>query len=309
MIKGLYRYELPEKITKGIEGITLDSLPDNYESCPDKDSYSVLIVRQGLVTKTLLDTFSNIKWLQLLNSGYEQIDLDLLRKKNMLFTNARSAYCRTIAEDVIAKMLVLARNYPNHIINQTKGQWIEPADNIDLSGKKLGILGAGSIGSEIAKRAAAFEMETIGYDPFVKERNLFGIIYHDTEGLKKLCNSSDFIVLCLPVTELTKNIMNKEIIKEIKRGAFLINVSRGDVLDEEAFMEGVNSHIIGGAYLDVCKEEPLSPESPLWWVPNIYITPHQAAYGDLMKERMTDLIEKNIRQYLLGKPLFDTVKL
>jgi phosphoglycerate dehydrogenase-like enzyme len=307
MIRGLYKYDLPEEICSGINNFKLDMLPDRYDDVKNKQDYSVLIVRQGLVTENLFEAFPNIKWLQLLNSGYEQIDLDILKKRGILFTNARSVFCKTIAEDAMAKMLVLARNYANHIFNNKDCRWEEPASNLDLCGKTLGILGVGNIGSELAKRAAAFEMEITGFDPFVEKKDNFKIIYHEFQDLRKMLGICDFVVLCLPTTPLTKNIINKETVEFMKHESFLINVARGDIVDEIALCDALDKNKIRAAYIDVCKEEPLPPDSPLWKTKNLFITPHQAAYGDLLKTRMIDLIEKNIKQYLSGKPLFDIV--
>jgi phosphoglycerate dehydrogenase-like enzyme len=309
MVKGLFKYDLPDSITSGIDNITLYPLRDSYEEQENKEDYTVLIVRQGLVTEHLFETFPNIKWLQLLNSGYELIDLDILKKRNILFTNARSVFCKTIAEDVMAKILVLARNYTNHILNGAQCRWVEPTGNLDLSGKTIGIAGAGNIGAEIAKRAAAFEMEIIGYDPFIKEKENFKIIYHEFKDFKTLLERSDFIVLCLPVTESTRNIINRETLKFIKQGSFLINVARGDIIDEAALCSALIDRTLRAAYIDVCKEEPLPPESSLWKIKNLFITPHQAAYGDLLKSRMFFLLETNIRNYLSGRPLLDRVPL
>ncbi|HHW48626.1 MAG TPA: D-2-hydroxyacid dehydrogenase [Clostridiaceae bacterium] len=313
MVKGVYAYDIPPSITHGIEGVELIRIsedPDSYKDFAGPEAVTVLIARQGAVND-MLQKFTNIKWLQLLNSGYERVDLKLLRERNIIFTNARSVYSKTIAEDVLAKILILSRNYEIHFRNQQKCFWPDdsqlPNSNVDIYGRVLGILGAGSIGREVAIRAKAFGMHVIGYDPYVTSSSGFDRIFNKPCKLAEVLKESDFVVASLPVTEETRNIMNKESFSQMKRSAFFINVSRGDIVDETALVEALENNIIRGAFIDVCKEEPLPAGSPLWKTKNLLITPHRAAYGDKMKQRMCALIETNIHRYLAGEPLLDVV--
>ncbi|NLA83107.1 MAG: D-2-hydroxyacid dehydrogenase [Clostridiales bacterium] len=314
ILKGVYTYNIPDTITKGIEGVRLFPISENLapDEFPDPESVTLLIARQGAVNR-LLKIFPNIKWLQLLNAGYEKVDLELLKRRNIIFTNASSVYCKTIAEDVIAKMLILARNYPVHFEQQRQSLWPDdsmlPNMNIDLEGKTVGILGAGNIGREIAVRAQAFGMTVIGYDPYVTSQAGFNKIYNRYPELEQVLKMSDFLITCLPVTDETRDIMNEEKFKMMKRSAFFINVARGEIVNENHLIEALNKGHIKGAYIDVCKEEPLPPASPVWKTKNLYITPHRAAYGDLMQKRMAGLIERNIHHYLKNEPLENLVHL
>lgn len=313
ILHGIYTYDIPERVTKGIEGVVLDPVeqePESYLAYPNKEDINFLIIRQGIVNDVLAH-YPNVKWLQLLNAGFEKVDLDLLKERGIIFTNARSVYCATIAEDVIARILFLARNYMRHFRDQQASFWPDdeqlPNYNLDLSGRVLGILGAGAIGHEIAIRAQAFGLQVRGYDPYLKEREGFNVIYGGADGLERLLNESDFVVTSLPVTEETKDIINAKTLRMMKKSAFLINVARGQIVDEDALVDTLNAHIIAGASLDVTKEEPLPAESPLWKAENIMITPHRAAYGDQMFNKMNALIERNIHHYLNGERLEDRI--
>ena len=310
---GVYTYNIPAHITQGIEGVELYSItedPNCYANVADREKVNFLIVRQGIVND-ILKYYPNIKWLQLLNAGFEKVDMELLRTRGIVFTNARSVYCATIAEDVIAKILLLARNYGRHFKDQQNNFWPDDAQlpnyNLDLQGRVLGIMGAGAIGKEIAIRAQVFGLHVRGYDPYLKKQEGFVCIYNDADGLKRLLQESDFVVTSLPVTEETRDIINSQTLGMMKPTAYLINVARGEIVDEMALVEALNSHRISGAALDVTKQEPLPPEHPLWQANNVMITPHRAAYGDQMTNRMCNLIERNIHHYLAGEPLEDRV--
>jgi phosphoglycerate dehydrogenase-like enzyme len=305
MTLGLYRYESAPSIPQGVNA-SLELLPENpddYAFHPLRNEAEFLVVRQGLVNAHLLDSFPRVRWIQLLNSGYEQVDLGLLKRRKIRLTNARSVYGKTIAEDVIAKVLFLARGYAKHFNNQAEHNWIEAQGNLDLYEKTLGILGAGNIGREVALRAAAFNLTVLGYDPYIQKQEGFSAL----TGLNEVLSASDFVVLCLPVTDETRDIINEKTLATMKSSAFLINVARGDIVDEDALVSALRQGVIRGAAIDVCKQEPLPLDSVLWETPNLLITPHQAAYGDLMRQRMCALVEKNIKLFLSGEPLLDTV--
>ena len=312
MLRGVYCYDLPERITDGIDGVRLERFtedPDDYRNHADREGVSILIARQGVVND-MLRYYPNIRWLQLLNAGFEKVDLDLLKARGIWFTNARSVYCGTIAEDVLAKILLLARQYPRHFADRQKHFWPDdeqlPNHNIDLDGKVLGILGAGAIGREIARRAAAFGLIVRGYDPYVSQQEGFETIYGAGE-MARLLGESDFVITSLPVTNETRGIMNADALKMMKPSAYLINVARGEIVDEAALAEALKSGRIAGAAIDVARHEPLPPDDPLWDAPNLIITPHRAAYGDQMKLRMGGLIERNLHHYLRGEPLEDRI--
>ncbi len=312
-LHGVYTYNIPESITRGIDGCVLDAVSEDpavYRGYAGREDINFLVIRQG-ITNDALEYYPNVRWLQLLNAGFEKVDLELLRRRGIVFTNARSVYCATIAEDVLAKLLLLARNYLTHFGDQTRHFWPSDSElpnyNLDLSGRVLGILGAGAIGREIAVRASAFGLHVRGYDPYIAEREGFEAIYQGTDGLARLLGESDFVVTSLPVTPETADIINDTTLSYMKPTAYLINVARGAIVDEEALVRALNERRIAGAALDVTKHEPLEADSPLWTARNLIITPHRAAYGDQMQHKMCALIERNIRHWLAGEKLEDRI--
>lgn len=312
MLKGVYTYDIPEALLASFTDVELTKItedPASYEHFPHAEDIQLLIVRQGAVNR-MLQAFPNVRWLQLLNAGFEKVDLQLLKERNILFTNARSVYCNTIAEDVIAKLLILSRKYMVHFFQQGQHFWPDDTQlsnqNLDLSGKRLLILGAGFIGKNIAVRAKAFGMYVAGYDPYVTAQEGFDTIGSD---LPFALQQADYVVTSLPVTPETRDIINAETLALMKPTAYLINVARGEIVDEVALCSALHAGTIAGAAIDVAKLEPLPPDSPLWSAPNLLITPHRAAYGDQMRQRMCALIARNIAHYQSGEPLEDTVVL
>lgn len=312
-LHGIYAYPIPERITHGIDGCVLNAVSEDpavYRAYSDKENVNFLVIRQGIVNDVLA-YYPNVRWLQLLNAGFEKVALEVLRQRGICLTNARSVYCTTIAEDVIAKILLLARNYMRHFRDQEQHFWPDdeqlPNCNLDLSGRVLGILGAGAIGREIAVRARAFGLVVRGYDPYIGSREGFEAIYQGADGLKRLLGESDFVITSLPVTPETVDIINDTTLGYMKPTGYLINVARGAIVDEDALVRTLNSHRIAGAALDVTKTEPLDAGSPLWTAENLMITPHRAAYGDQMQHKMCALIERNIHHWLRDEPLEDRI--
>ena len=312
-LNGVYTYNIPDQITQGIEGLTLRPITEDpavWQAVENKEAVNFLVVRQGIVNK-ILEDYPNVKWLQLLNAGFEKVDLELLKSRDIIFTNARSVYCATIAEDVIAKILVLARRYLVHFRDQQNHFWPDdlqlPNGNLDLCGRVLGILGAGAIGREIAVRARAFGLQVRGYDPYLTAQEGFDCIYGKDGGLERLLRESDFVITSLPVTDETRDIINRQTLSMMKPTAYLINVARGEIIKEEDLIDALNNDVIAGAFLDVTKVEPLPADDPLWNAKNLLITPHRAAYGDQMQRKMCALIERNVRHWLAGEPMEDRI--
>ena len=312
MLKGVYTYNIPQSVLSALPDTELTKItedPASYEYLPHAGEVELLIARQGAVNR-MLQAFPNVRWLQLLNAGYEKVDLQLLKQRGIRFTNARSVYCNTIAEDVMAKLLILSRKYMVHFAQQQQHFWPDdnqlPNRNLDLSGKRLLILGAGFIGKNIAVRAKAFGMYVAGYDPYVTTQEGFDTIGADLPGALR---QADFVVTSLPVTPETRDIINAETLALMKPTAYLINVARGEIVDEDALCSALHAGTIAGAAIDVAKQEPLPPDSPLWNAPNLLITPHRAAYGDQMQQRMCALIARNISHFQNSEPLEDTVSL
>ena len=174
----------------------------------------------------------------------------------------------------------------------------------ELSGATLGLIGIGSIGLEVAKRAAALGMRVVAVREQIGKPVPQGVAeVLPSEKLDLLLSQADYVVLAVPLTEETRHLMNGHRIAKMKSDACLINVGRGALVEETALADALREHKIGGAALDVFAKEPLPPESPLWDIDNLLITPHTAGLTEKLWERHYQLVCENLQRYLAGQPL------
>jgi phosphoglycerate dehydrogenase-like enzyme len=233
---------------------------------------------------------------------------------DVVVTNARDVHGPVVAEHVIALVLALAKRLPSAVRYQLKRTWAqqqiwrESPRPREIAGATLGLVGLGSIGVETAKRAAALGMSVIAVreHPEMPSDASVNKVFGANE-LEELLQASDYVVLAAPLTARTRALINRDRLRQMKPDAYLINVSRGALVDEPALIEALKQGRIAGAALDVFEKEPLPPQSPLWKTANVLITPHSAAFTERLWERHYALISENLRRLLAGMPLLNTV--
>ena len=282
----------------------------------DFSDVEVLIAQPFFMRRPLLDQMPNLKWLQDTGAGFDAADCDLIKERGLTLTNSRGVMSRSIAEDVMLKMLFFSRkareveqNKKDHYWNLFgQDQWMCKCYT-DLYGKTLGILGYGSIGYEIAIRAKAFGMNIIAFGLDDCDTTPLTTYYKTTEGINTILEQSDYISVNLPLVASTRHIINEDAFSRMKDTAMLINVARGPIVDEDALYHALKEHKIAWAACDVFETEPLPPQSPLWDLDNIFITSHKAGMGDSWTLFIGELIERNMRHYLAGAPLENVIKL
>jgi phosphoglycerate dehydrogenase-like enzyme len=169
------------------------------------------------------------------------------------------------------------------------------------------IVGFGSIGTSLANLARAVGMRVVGVREHPEKKSELADAMYGFEDLNRALGEGDFVVLATPVTEKTRHLMNADRLEHLKSDAYLINVGRGILIDEEALQHALRSNRFAGAALDVTTEEPLPPGSPLWTTDNVFITPHTAGFAEKMWERHYVAYADNLRRYRAGKPLLWTV--
>ncbi|MFI5089221.1 MAG: D-2-hydroxyacid dehydrogenase [Terriglobales bacterium] len=238
-----------------------------------------------------------------------------LRASDVVVTNARSVHGPVVAEHAIALMFALAKRLPAAVRYQQQQVWAQEQVSCqqphptELGGSTLGLIGYGAIGSEVARSAAALGMRllVVRLHPQKESGAKQDIETFALDRLDEVIAQSDFLVLAAPLTEKTRHIINAERLARMKPEAYVINVARGALIDEAALTDALRNRRIGGAALDVFDHEPLLPDSPLWELDNLLITPHTAATTDKMWERHYALIKENLRRYLAGEPLLGLV--
>jgi phosphoglycerate dehydrogenase-like enzyme len=232
---------------------------------------------------------------------------------SVVLTNAREVHGPVVAEHVIALIFALAKRIPDCVNLQRQHSWGQQAlwspgpPPREVAGDTLGLVGLGSIGREVARRAAALGMQVVATREHAnKPAENVSAVYGPAE-LPRLLAESDYVVLAAPTTVGTHKLINAATLAQMKSTAFLINVARGSLLDEVALAEVLRSRRIAGAALDVFDEEPLPAGSELWDIPNLLITPHSAGITEKLWERHCQLIRQNLRRYLAGEPLLQVV--
>ena len=236
--------------------------------------------------------FKNLRTIQLTSAGLDRVPLGYINEKGIQLFNARGVYSIPMAEWAVLKILEIYKKSRVFYKNQQLHKWEKQRELLELTDKTAAIIGYGNVGTEIAKRLKAFGVNIISVDRQIREDDYIdeSVLIDDLEAT--LVNS-DIIVLTLPLTDETRQLINEEKIKVIKDDAVLINVSRGEIIDETALIESLNKDKFLGVALDVFEEEPLS-ESPLWDFENVIVTPHNSFVSDKVKERFFQLMIENL---------------
>lgn len=254
-----------------------------------------------------------LKWVHSPAAAVHQLMFPEMVASDVVLTNARSVHGPVVAEHALALAMALAKKLHTSARLQQQLRWgqqiiLEQTPTIvELSGAEVLLIGLGSIGQDFARRARSLGMKVTA----VREHGTEGSDFADEvvrkEHLDDFLPRADFIVLAAPLTPSTHHLINAARIKRMKRTAYLVNVSRGPLIDDEALVEALREDRIAGAALDVFAEEPLSRNSPYWDLPNVIVTPHTAAVTPKLWERHYELISANLRRFLAGQPLLNVV--
>jgi phosphoglycerate dehydrogenase-like enzyme len=278
------------------------------EELPDTD----IFVGYSLRPPQLKDA-KRLKWIHSTAAGVAQLMYPELRDSGVVVTNPRGIFSVPMAEHTMGLMLALARNFPDAVRQQDRAQWAQqalwdmPQHLTELNGRVLLIVGFGSIGKEIARRALAFGMRVWGVTRSGRGDTALAERIVPAGELRAALTQADFVVLAAPETAETRHLIGQEEIAQMKPGARLINVARGSLLDEAALIRALQEGKLGGAALDVTATEPLPPESPLWKAPNLLITPHTSAISGRLWERETSLLIELLERWFDGRELTNRV--
>jgi phosphoglycerate dehydrogenase-like enzyme len=303
---------LPDRLRKDFPQLEI-AHRNSYEGVED-DLRETEVLIAWSVRPEQLAAATRLRWSHSPAAAVHQLLFPELLSRDIVLTNAREVHGPVVAEHVIALVLALAKQLPQAVrLQQQKlwGQqalWRERPRPREVAGATLGLIGLGSIGREVALRAAALDMRVIA----VREHPQQGTAPHveaimGVTQIDDLLRQSDYVVLCAPLTGETQGLINAERLAKMKPESCLINVSRGPLIDDDALLDALRSHRIGGAALDVFSKEPLAGDSPFWGLDNLLITPHTAAVTDKLWDRHYALIGENLRRYLAGDPLLGVV--
>ncbi|MCC2653015.1 MAG: hydroxyacid dehydrogenase [Microvirga sp.] len=276
------------------------------EELPERLQDADVLVISGFWRNDLLEVAPKLKFIQSIGAGTDQFDRDLLRQRGVRLASAQGVNERAVSQHAMALILAMARRLPEARDNQAKHAWRGMISDLDrredeLTGKTLLIIGLGRIGGRLAGLAKAFDMEVIGVrrDPAAGANRADSV--HRFDRLPELLPRADFVALTCPLTPETQNIIDAVGLARMKPSAVLVNAARGRCVDEAALVEALRQGQISGAALDVTVEEPLAPGSPLWDMPNVFITPHTAGETRRYEANVVDILVENLERLWRGE--------
>lgn len=249
------------------------------------------------ITRKVIEACPKLKVISRYGVGYDRVDVEAAKEHGVIVTNTPGVNSEAVGELAFALILAVARKIPYLNDDTRKGGWVR-STGFECLGKKICILGLGSIGKVVARCAQGFGMAVSAYDPYIneaycKEHNIAIVSFE--EGIR----DADVISLHLPLMDSTKHIINKEAIAQMKDGTVIINTSRGGIIDEEAAYEALKSGKLGGLGLDAFEQEP-PKDSPLFEFDNVVVTPHTGAHTKEATDNMAKASIKNLIDVLSG---------
>lgn len=272
--------------------------------------YDALLVRsQTKVTARIMNAASKLKVIGRAGVGVDNIDLETATQKGIIVINAPDGNTIATCELTFAMMMALARNIPQAYKKTISGEWDRKSFvGVELRAKTLGVIGMGRIGTEVAKRAKAFGMEVLGYDPFLTEDRAekLGV---SLASVDEVCEQSDFITVHTPLTNETRNLLSTPQFAKMKKGVRIINCARGGIIDEVALVEAIDSGIVAGAAFDVFVEEPPAADHPFLNHPKIIVTPHLGASTIEAQENVAIDVAEEVLHILRDEPFKNAVNM
>jgi len=272
--------------------------------------YDALLVRsQTKVTARIMEAASRLKVIGRAGVGVDNIDLEAATQKGIIVINAPDGNTIATCELTFAMMMALARNIPQAYKKTISGEWDRKSFvGVELRAKVLGVIGMGRIGSEVAKRAKAFGMEILGYDPFLTEDRAekMGVTLATID---QICEQADFITVHTPLTNETRNLLSKPQFAKMKKGVRIINCARGGIIDEQALVAAIDEGIVAGAAFDVFVEEPPKPDHPFLNHPKIIVTPHLGASTVEAQENVAIDVAEEVLHILRDEPFKNAVNM
>lgn len=311
ILSARYRETDLARISAAAPGSRLVSV--SLEGLADSDLGDVEVLLRGPLPMGIFDRLlarcPRLAWVHSATAGVERVLTPAALERGLAITNARGVFSEPIAEYVLMMILAVSRRLPHLLELQRERTW-QPLEATELGEATVGIVGLGSIGRRVAELALAFGSRVVAVrksvgsaDPDVDPR----IELLPADGLGTLVGQSDFIVLALPLTAETEDLFDEELLARVKPGAWLINVARGALIDERALIRAVREGPLGGAVLDAFRQEPLPPDSPLYGLPNLIVTPHTSWSSRRVLERSIGLFCDNLERFRRGEELLNLV--
>ena len=303
-MKILFDFDLREKYVSKLKNLAPEAefvVSQNEAETKKEIIDSDVLFDFGRVEKEDIKKTKNLKWIQTWTAGVDRLMKsefkNVLREKNIILTNMSGVHSNVIAEHSLGFMINFSRRFCDFHEQKRNKKWDRlKVDN--LENKKLAVVGLGSIGREITRKAQVFDMEVMGVNRKGEgEFEYVDYLFSQNE-LKTVLEKADYVVVILPLTSETESMIGKDEFESMKDSAYFINVARGEIVDESALITALQEGKIAGAGLDVFVEEPLPEDSPLYELDNVLITPHLAGSFPEYNKKAVKIAEKNLNKFI-----------
>ncbi|MGC8828822.1 MAG: phosphoglycerate dehydrogenase [Verrucomicrobiia bacterium] len=273
------------------------------------DKTALIVRSETKITKAVIDAARQLKVVGRAGVGVDNVDVEYATQRGVVVMNTPGGNTISTAELTFSMLLSLARNIPQAHASMKAGEWNRKAfAGIEVFGKTLGVLGLGRIGSEVAKRAQAFGMKVLGYDPYISLTRAKSLQIEMAD-LDEIYARADFITVHMPLTDETRGMINAETISKMKTGVRIINCARGGIVVENDLCEAIKSGKVAGAALDVYEVEPLPKDSPLRQLPQVIMTPHLGASTEEAQDNVGIEIAEAIIDFLVNGTIRNAVNM
>ena len=309
--------ETGERAGKPVELMTVPEEPGTRISQPDSDRIDCTFLDRdtrfrehtnAAFTDAIVASKS-CRWIHLTSSGVNPAPyMDAMYRNGAVVTTSTGSNAEPVAQTGFTGLLMLARGFPAYLEGQRRHEWRPMRGDAlphDLRGQTVVVIGVGAVGKTFAGYARAFGLRVVGVrrSPATPDDPVDEL--HPPAKLHELLPRADWIVLTCPLTQQTRDLIDARAFAHMKKGARLINISRGEVVDEAALIEALRSGKLAGAALDAHVQEPLPPDSPLWDLPNVIVTPHNASASTGNERRAAEIFIENYRRWALGEPMLN----
>ena len=300
LLTGAFQYSQEQLNTIYALGYEVTFVQDEQVSLDIDISEFEVVVCNSLFLYNDIKKFKNLKFIQLTSVGLDRVPFDYIKESGIKLFNAKDVYSVPIAEWVVLKILEIYKKSKQFYKNQAEHKWEKQRDLLELTDKTVSIIGFGRVGQEIAKRLKGFGVHIIGVGRRKIESSLLDEYYLISD-IDDVLIKSDIVILTLPLTEETRYLINEDKIKKMKDNCVMVNVSRGQVINEVKMIKALQDGKFLGVALDVFEEEPLAQDNPLWNFENVIVTPHNSFASNRNNDRLWNVIINNISKFKEGK--------
>ncbi len=311
MIRVLVSFDLPDELMDEIRRATPDA---RVAKAVEEDELvklvrDVEVVLAGRFTPRMLKAATRLKWVHSTSAGIDPYLFPEFVESPVLLTNSSGLHPTQVSEHAFGLMIAFTRRLHEFIRLQAERKWKQPpVDELhELAGSTLGVIGLGDIGAETARRAKSFGMKTIAVDKWLFHVPPYVDELVPAERLEELLQRSDFVVVAAPLTPETRGMIAEKALRAMRRTAYLINIARGGIIQEDRLVQALKEGWIAGAGLDVFETEPLPASSELWALPNVIVTPHIAGAKAGLRKQWITLFNENLRRFRENRPLINLV--